>query len=328
MRLSIEIIDIRHFEPGDFAPLLEAESKAWFSTLRWDYTPSVRLISACLADKRLSGYALLAGKEIRGYSFFLYEGEKGLIGDLFVQPGGETRENALVLLEHVIETLKATPGVQRVEAQLPHFALDELGACFHRHQFETHLRRFMALGLSERPTRDLSARDGEFVFEPWQRKYDSEAAQLLCRAYRAHIDASINDQYRSVSGTSHLIENIVHLRGCGESLPQASLIAVHRASRKLAGIVALTAVRPGTAHVPQVAVDTEFQSRGVGVALMEASFREARRLGFQEVTLTVTDENQDAVRFYKRIGFETFHTFGAYVWSRALRVPRSGKNDC
>lgn len=320
--LNAEIIDIRHFDAKSFAPLLEAESQAWFNTLRWDYTPSARLISACLADKRLSGYALLAGKDIEGYCFFLYEGEKGLIGGLFVQPGGETLKQAEALLEHVIETLKATPGVERIEAQLPHFGLTSLDACFRRRQFEGYLRRFMSRAINtevngQRP--DAEAWRQEFEMETWQKKHHGDAARLLCRAYRSHVDAHINDQYATVSGAMRLIENIMQLRGCGENLPKASFAAIHRASRKLAGIIALTAVRETTAHVPQVAVDSEFQNRGVGAALIEASCREAAKLGFQEVTLTVTDANQSAVRFYDRLGFKTFQTFGAYVWNRSER---------
>ncbi|MGH9407205.1 MAG: GNAT family N-acetyltransferase [Terriglobia bacterium] len=315
--MSAEIIDIRHFEAKQFAPLLESECGAWLENLRWDYTPSARLISACLADKRLSGYALISGGRIRGYSFFLYEGDKGLIGDLFVEPGRDAPRHALSLLENVVETLQATPGIQRVEAQLPHFAIPDLEASFVSHGFEIHLRRFMAVELEGRSPRELpSAPTREFVIEPWQRKYDGEAARLLCRTYRSHIDAEINEQYRSVGGATHLIENIVHLRGCGEMLPEASLVAIHRPSRRLAGVVAVTGVRPGTGHIPQVAVDTEFQSRNAGTALMEASFLQAQGLGLHEVTLTVTDSNAGAVRFYERLGFETFHTFGAYVWRR------------
>lgn len=314
----MEIIDIRHFDARDFAPLLESESQAWLSTLRWDYTPSARLISSCLADKRLSGYALMDRGQIRGYSFFLYEGEKGLLGGLYVEPDTIRRENASLLLDHVIETLKNTPGVLRVEAQLPHFALEDIEPCFRRQQFDVYLRRFMTLRLSGRPLSGLPAVwNKHFAIEPWARKFDAEAARLLCRTYRLHVDSEINDQYRSVSGASHLIENIMHLRGCGEILPQASFAAIHRASGKLAGILALTAVRQTTAHIPQVAVDTEFQGRCAGAALMETGSREAERLGFEEITLTVTEANSGAVRFYERLGFETFQTFGAYVWKQS-----------
>jgi ribosomal protein S18 acetylase RimI-like enzyme len=327
--LSVEVVDIRLFEAHDFMPLLEAESSAWISALRWDYAPSARLISACLADKRLPGYALLADRRIQGYCFFLYEGEKGLIGDLFVQQNGASRQHAVLLLENVISTLKATPGLQRVEAQLPHFAMEDLEDYFRRQDFLIFLRRFMALQLAGRPTSSLPIQTpgpgggkrvgvagSEFLLDTWQRSYDEEAARLLYRAYRGHVDAIINDQYRSVAGSERLIENIVHLRGCGESLPEASRAIIHCASRKLAGILALTAVRPSTAHIPQVAVAKEFQRRGLGMAIMESSFQSLERLGYREVSLTVTDENRDAVRWYGRMGFETFRTFGAFVWNR------------
>lgn len=317
--MSTEIIDIRHFRAEDFAPLLELESRAWYAGLRWDYAPSIRLIAACLADKRLSGYAILSAGQLKGYSFFLYEGEKGMIGDLFVETGTETRPNAVALLEHVIETLKATPGVERVEAQLPHFTMEDVESCFQQHGFDAYRRRFMAAELDGRHARVRTAEfDRQFTIEPWQRKHDDAAAHLLFHAYRSHVDASINDQYHSVSGTAHLIENIIHLKGCGESLPQASFVAIHRGTHKLAGILALTAVRQATAHIPQIAVDAEFQNRGAGVALMEASLTEAKKLGMREVTLTVTDANAGAVRFYERLGFDTFHTFGAFVWQRPV----------
>ena len=331
--MSIEVVDIRLFEARDFGPLLEAESSAWISTLRWDYAPSARLIAACLADKRLPGYALVSDRRILGYCFFLYEGEKGLIGDLFVQPNSASKQHALLLLENVIATLKATPGLQRVEAQLPHFGMEELEDYFRRQGFQIFLRRFMALRLDGRPmgrllVNTLGSDDGmlsgmaeeEFLIDTWQRQYDDEAARLLYATYRGHVDAIINDQYRSVSGSARLIENIVHLRGCGDSLPEASRAAVHRGSRKLAGILALSGVRPGTAHIPQVAVAKEFQRRGLGLALMESSFCALERMGYREVSLTVTDDNRDAVRWYDRIGFETFRTFGAFVWNRPPEV--------
>lgn len=325
--MAIEIVDIRHFAGRDFAALLAAESLAWINTLRWDYTCSARVISACLAEKRLSGYALLVDHEIQGYSFFVYDGTKALIGGLFIQPNGLFRPHAEQLLDHVVETVKAVPGVFRVEAQLPHFALEELESCFRQHGFSAYLRRFMLLPLVGRPAPDPPPErsTAEFAFEPWRRSHDGEAARLLAEVYRNHIDAVINDQYQSSRGTSRLIENIVQLRGCGESLSEASFVAVHRPTARLAGMVALTSVRPGTAHIPQVAVARSFQSHGLGAALMEMAFRTAERIGFREVSLTVTDRNADAVRFYKRLGFETFHTFGAFVWDRHSLVTSQAK---
>lgn len=317
--MAVEVVDIRHFEARDFLPVLTAESSSWTHALRWDYGASARVISACLAEKKLSGYALVADKRIHGYSFFVYEGVKGLIGDLFVQPDATVRQHALLLLEHVVETLKATPGLSRIEAQLPHFSYKDLAPFFGSHGFSSYPRSFMLLRLKNRSFQPKARGGllGEIRIEPWRRSHDAKASRLLADVYREHVDAAINDQYRSVTGTAHLVENIVHLRGCGETLPEASLIAIHIPTGLIAGILAVTAVRTATAHIPQIAVASEFQHSGIGAALLESAFQELEKRRFEEVSLTVTDQNADALRFYERIGFESFHSFGAFAWDRS-----------
>ena len=312
-----EIVDIRHFDAGDFAPLLDLESEVWRSKMRWDYTSSARLISSCLEEKRLSGYALVERNRIEGYSFFFYEDDKALIGDLFVQANGAELERGLVLAEHVIETLLATPGLRRIEGQLPHYNFEDLEPCFRARGFEGYLRRFMAVPLRHRPAPLAAPRSlSEFSIQPWERRHDRASARLLYHAYRGHVDAVINDQYSTVEGTTRLIENIIQHRGCGEYLPENSLVAIHKPTHKMAGILALTAVRPSTAHIPQVAIARDFQGRGLGSAMLERAFEQLTKVGYQEVSLTVTDDNAGAVRLYGRLGFESFRTFGAFVWNR------------
>jgi ribosomal protein S18 acetylase RimI-like enzyme len=341
--LALEIIDIRRFNGRDFLPILRQEGKVWESELHWDYSTSEVTIVNVLEERRLSGFALADGGHIRGYCFFFYEGEKGLIGNLFLEPSCPQVEFAERLLEHSLETLLATPGICRVETQLPHFTFEALEPSFRAHGFAGFRRRFMIVSLRERSSADLPAQAGretapparsrgrgteksalekvphergDFLIEPWERHHDRQAAQLIYITYRHHIDATINDQYASEAGAARLIENIVHHRGCGEVLPGASLMAVHQPTRKLAGLLALTAVRPHTAHIPQVAVGPEFQGLGLGSDLMAAGFAECSRQGFEEVSLTVTDSNSGAVRLYERLGFQTFRTFGAFVWNR------------
>jgi ribosomal protein S18 acetylase RimI-like enzyme len=325
----IEIVDIRQFDASDFVALLAAESEAWGANLRWDYAGSAHLIGSCLNEKRLTGYALVDDGRIGGYSFFLYEGEKGLIADLFVERGEKAGERAQLLLEHVLETLTATPGIRRIEAQLAHFTAEELRPAFVPRHFDSYLRKFMVLPLAPGPmhqstslppwtanipkTHELA---DTFCYEPWDRRYDRQVASLVYYTYRDHIDAVINDQYCSTAGAARLIENIVQLRGCGRFIPRASSVAIHRATRKLAAVLALTAVRATTAHIPQIAVAPEFQGAGLGSFMLKSAFEELQRQGFDEVSLTVTDMNRGAVRLYERLGFETFHTFGAFVWNR------------
>lgn len=128
--LGFEIIDIRRFEAQEFSDLLESESRTWSTALRWDFAASVRIINSCLRDKRLSGYALVDAGKIQGYCFFFYDGEKGIVGDLYLHPGLAGRGRECELLEHALETLLATPGLRRIEAQLPHYERQALESCF------------------------------------------------------------------------------------------------------------------------------------------------------------------------------------------------------
>jgi hypothetical protein len=232
--LAPEIIDLRRLGAGEIKPLLEAESREWEAKLRWNYTSAARLISSSLEEKRLSGYALLSAGRITGYSFFFYEDAKGLIGNLFVGSEGSRLDGAQILLDHVIETMLATPGLCRVETQLPHFSLKELDARFRAQGFKGFLRRFMVVSLSGRrphpqgsdaENTEKQALPEDVVVEPWDRKHDRQAARLLFEVYRDHVDAKINDHYRSFDGSTRLVENIVRHWGCGEHLPGASLVA-------------------------------------------------------------------------------------------------------
>jgi ribosomal protein S18 acetylase RimI-like enzyme len=325
--LGSRIVDVRELRAQQFQPLLLAESRAWLEDLHWDYCPSSRLISSYLEEKRLSGYALLEDELARGYCLYFREGSKGLIGSLFVEAGDSRSGCEIELLRKAIDALSGFSDIHRIEAQLPHFSLDQIGPYFRSRAFQTYLRQFMTFRLGESPERDGSSgpRSGsrwaatpaaDFVFKPWERKYDREAAQLLHHVYRNHIDAAVNDQYGSVRGTTRLVESIVRHRGCGDYLQQASIAAIHQSTERLAGILGLTTVRPGTAHIPQIAVASSFQGIGLGGSMLRAAFETLGRAGFAEVSLTVTTLNSGAVRLYERMGFRTFREFGAFVWSR------------
>jgi ribosomal protein S18 acetylase RimI-like enzyme len=229
------------------------------------------------------------------------------------------------LLKHVLETLLGTPGLRRIEAQLPHYQRGDLESCFLSRSFKSYLRRFMSLSLASRPEAAEPQGLNAWVWQniqliPWEKSCNKDAAELVYQCYRQHVDAAINDQYASAAGTARLIENIVQNQGCGDFLAHISRMAFDGPTQELAGILTVTRVRPHTAHIPQVAVSPAFQGLGVGTALMEAAFQDLEQEGFEEVTLTVTDANAGAVRLYLRLGFETFQAFGAFIFDQASGV--------
>src|SRR5438552_12865307 len=147
----VEILDLRHFSSVDLRPLLDDETQVWSRLLSWDYTSSSDMILRYVDAKILPGYAAIDRGRIFGYAFFVYEGSKGVIGDLFVTNGQrlpEAREVESRLLAHVIETLQQSPGIHRVEAQLLVHEAGVLARPFLDQGFRRHPRLFMAMPLN------------------------------------------------------------------------------------------------------------------------------------------------------------------------------------
>jgi ribosomal protein S18 acetylase RimI-like enzyme len=320
----MEILDLRHFSSADLRPLLEDEIATWGRTLSWDYTTSAEMILRYMDAKILPGYAAIERGRIFGYSFFVYEQSKGVIGDLFVRESAsdsgrdgdrspDRREVEERLLTHVIETLQQSPGIHRVEAQLLAHHTGEVAHPFLQQGFSRHPRVFMNFEIGRHPP-SLRTLPAEFEMRPWSEQEYQSAAALITAAYRGHVDSEINDQYRTLTGSLRFLNNIVRFPGCGTFDPQASFSVFQRRTRTFAGLILCSLVRPDVGHITQVCVLPEFRSAGLGEAMLAASTRNLRGRGFRCISLTVTEANDRAIALYKRIGFESTRVFDAFVW--------------
>src|SRR5271155_1021617 len=324
----MEILDLRHFSSADLRPLLEDEISMWGRVLSWDYATSAEMILRYMDAKILPGYAAIERGSIFGYSFFVYEQSKGVIGDLFVRDsvrnsvregvrGLDRQEVEERLLTHVIETLQQSPGIHRVEAQLLAQRTGEVARPFLQQGFSRHPRVFMNFeigkqsGAASQNERPLPA---QFEIRPWSEQEYQAAAALITAAYRGHVDSDINDQYRTLTGSLRFLNNIVRFPGCGTFDPQASFVVVERRTGTLIGLILCSQVRPDVGHITQVCVLPEYRSAGLGEAMLAASTRNLRARGFHFISLTVTEANDRAIALYKRIGFESTRVFDAFVW--------------
>ena len=312
----MEILDLRHFSSVDLRPLLDDETRAWASLLSWDYNGSAEMILRYVDAKILPGYAAIERGRIFGYSFFVYEGSKGVVGDLFVSNGGRlpgTRDVEIKLLTHVIETLQQSPGIHRVEAQLLAHEAGSVARPFVDQGFQRHPRLFMVLGLGDFVP-SATAEFPDIEIRPWTEADYQPAAAVITAAYRGHVDAQINDQYHTLSGSLRFLNNIVRFPGCGLFDAESSYAAVHRKAKNLIGLILCSRVRNDVGHVTQVCVVPEYRSRGIGEALLAATSVNLRKRRFSLLSLTVTEANAGAVALYRRLKFESKRVFDAFVW--------------
>jgi len=103
-----------------------------------------KLIKRFLEARALSGCVAYENGAAAGYTFYVMEEQKGLIGGLYVLSAIRSTAIARRLLEDMLAGMRALPNLSRIEAQLMPFGgpvdfpLRELG-------FHLYTRQFMLL---------------------------------------------------------------------------------------------------------------------------------------------------------------------------------------
>jgi ribosomal protein S18 acetylase RimI-like enzyme len=311
---SAELIGLRDLRAADLDPILEEEEQLWRETLDWDFRASADLVRRFVNMQALNGYALWADGQAIGYTYFVLEEHKGLAGDLYIRRGFDSEANENRLLEAALTSMIESPYLRRIESQLmmmqSPFRLD-----LPRSEFLTvHPRNFMMKELRGAPALPPGHHTSGALIEPWSEALQDAAARLIVHAYEGHVDADINDQYRSFSGARRFLTNIVQYPGCGTFEQPASFVATRAGSHALAAICLSSLVANDVGHITQVCVAPDAQGSGLGYELMRRSLDALAARGCRRASLTVTSSNANAVALYERMGFRTVRQFAAYVW--------------
>ncbi len=310
----MKIVDLRQTSVRQIEPLLEEEMRHWRDELHWDYRSALELIKRFLEAHALAGFVAFENGEAAGYSFYVLEEQKGLIGGLFVSPRFSQEAIGRLLIEEMLFNLRAIPQLTRIEAQLMPFS-GPINAPLLEQGFQLYVRQFMLLEL-HKMSESKAGVTGGLRLTRWNDRYFEPCAKLIYLAYANHVDGEINDQYRSRNGALKFLKNIILLPGCGQFVPGASLVLHEPGSDELVAAVLTSEVAPGVGHTTQICVLPGFQGHGLGRMLMETSAEALRSMKFGELTLTVTSKNYSAVKLYDQLGFRTIRSFTAGVWPR------------
>ncbi len=315
---QLEILDLRHFGAAALRPLLTEQAAVWERRLYWDYSRSIDLLLEYVNSRSLTGYVALRAGRVVGYTFGVCEATKAVLGDVYAFGESERIDNPVseILLDHLLETLQATPGIERVESQLllfPEGALHRPFASRGLHPFPRHL---MVADLAAGSAANPASLPAEFQPEPWQAEFYTPAAALIHEAYTGHMDSEINDQYRSLAGAKRFLHNIVHFPGCGVFDPAGSWLLRDRRTGELQAVVLCSLVRDDAAHITQLCVRPRQRNQGFGHLLLAHCLARLAVRNIHTVSLTVTESNTGARRLYERHGFQTRHRFEAWVWNK------------
>ena len=95
---DLHLVDLRELRGADIEPLLEGQARRWREGLHWDFSSTQGVIRRFLDGRNLYGYALASGDGLKGYCYFIQDGSKALLGDLYLaNPGGDAHGESLLL---------------------------------------------------------------------------------------------------------------------------------------------------------------------------------------------------------------------------------------
>ncbi len=310
---SMRLVDLRQVSVHQLSPLLDEEAALWRAELHWDYQFSIELIKKFLDTHSLAGVVAFENDRPAGYGFYVVEEHKGMLGGLFVAPKYAQTGVGEQILRDIVQTLRGTPQVSRIEAQLMPFGAS-LEGLLTQNDFRLFPRHFMLYELGGH-VKKLAEYAPGLRMERWHERHMAACAELIHLTYASHIDGAINDQYRSRAGAMKFLKNIVILPGCGQFEARASFVLRDELSDQLLGVVLTSMVAPGVGHTTQLCVLPGHQGNGLGKRLMLASMDALKEQRASELSLTVTSSNERALRLYVGLGFRKLKTFVAGVWS-------------
>ncbi|MFK8400447.1 GNAT family N-acetyltransferase [Pseudomonas sp. BGr12] len=85
-------------------------------------------------------------------------------------------------------------------------------------------------------------------------------------------------------------------------LPDSRLLALNEADC-VRGVLTLTPREPGVAEITSLAVEDEWQERGLGRRLLLAAIEQAREAGLQRLTIATGNSSLAQLGLYQRLGF-------------------------
>lgn len=309
-----EVVELSTLTTGDLDPLFHEEIGVWDRRFNWDFRPAADLLRRFVQVHSLYGYALIAGKTVLGYTYYVCEGRKGLIGDFFLKDEHRTPGNEMMLLGATVQGLMLVSGIRRIESQLMLLrppATQPLP--FSRHLMR-HDRSFMEIERAAVLRLTPQSPDIHVKFYSWAERFNEEIAHLVSASYRGHVDSEINDQYRTIPGARHFLTNIVRYPGCGTFAAECSMVAVDSRSGRVCGVCLASRVSARSGHVTQLCVLPAIRGARLGYDLLRQTLVRLTEAGCTTVSLTVTSSNRDAIHLYDSVGFKAKSNFPALVW--------------
>ena len=316
---DLRIVPLELADVSGIDELLEEQRTEWIDLLKWDYSGPSQVIRQVIRERELPGFVAMSGKKIIGLAYYVVDGSRCSIGDVYVSKSWRGRAADQQMMAAMLDSIERAPGISRIESQCVGVDNDGSNRLLAHRGFNRLTRLFMMHSVAEADTKTGSSPSGVTI-RAWRPDDFSEAVRVIHRSYRGQPDSLINSQYKTEAGCAELLTILTDHIWCGQFMPQASLAAEYArrtGTRDIAGVLIASRIAQGTGHIGQISVRPSRQGVGIGRALIANSLTEFARLGFAHVSLAVTSSNENALRLYESCGFQTVHEFSVFYRGRS-----------
>jgi len=288
--MSIRCQDWRTCSASEVAPLLQREMDGWRDGLDWDVRPSWRVIEPARASGALPGFvARDPSNRIVGWTWFLVH--RGCLQVAAIVGDGE--RTVRVLVDAIMNSELAQSATARVVSSRgtpPGLAgaLADYGLLVAPYAYR----------MADLAAAPIALPEGR----AWRRTDLAAAAALCARAYegsgrvRAFAPHGTDEEWRDY------VRGLLDSDGCGTMMPEASFV-VDGPEGTIAAASITGRIGVDVAHLSQIVVDPDQQSRGLGRRVVRASMAAAAAMGLRRMSLLVAEGNASAGRIYAQLGF-------------------------
>ena len=299
--------------------LFDEQCSEWLSLLGWDYTGASRLVREVARRRELAGVVAVSGDATVGFAFYVAEGNRCSIGDIYVSNAWRGLGVDRQITVGMLQAIELLPRQRRIESQCVSIDNQAATEVFLARGFERFDRAFMRADLKPSagdektaPGRRRKRQPPDIELRAWEEDDFSRAVRVIHRSHRDQHDSRINSQYRTEEGCAELLSILTDSIWCGSFMRRVSRVAIDRASGNQLGILIASRISARTGHLGQISVLPRYQGLGIGRRLIDAALSDFRQLGFDSVTLAVTTANVGAVHLYGSCGFYTIHEFPVF----------------
>ncbi|MBI1746046.1 MAG: GNAT family N-acetyltransferase [Acidobacteria bacterium] len=302
-------------DPSLLTDLLAEERRDWIEELSWDPGEVQQLILRYVGQRLLPGFAAFEEGRAVGYTYYLTRDLVGILGTLYLVRTHRRHQAVVDLLTTTLDCLRRFSRIDRLEAQIFPFGIDLIPAFAH-FGFKYYRRHYLRKFLSDFPAANSPGvlhKQQSFRLMPWTEELVDGAAIVIQSGYAGSIDREICSEYASYTSCLVFLRNLVSNPGCGKFLPQASFMILDE-NELLSGVILVSQLSAATALIAQISVLPGYQGLGLGSLLMDRAFTALKELGYSQVCLSVSEQNQRAYTWYQQIGFQRYQELMAFVW--------------